>query len=68
MKNKKFWHRGDTRHKTRKDNVSHFIARHLPSRVLMWACITAIARFTEKNPKSIVPKIKAMDVVGFFEL
>jgi hypothetical protein len=46
-----------------KDLACHFIARHLPRRIIMWANIHAISGYSCENRSAVVPEIRAMDVV-----
>jgi hypothetical protein len=48
------------------DTLAHFVARHLPRRVIYWATIHATARVSAAQPNAVVPELTAMDVVKHF--
>lgn len=46
-----------------KNLVGNFFARRMPKRLLMWACLNALADYSYENSKEAACDIKAMDVI-----
>ena len=44
-----------------RDNLNHFVARHMPNKFLMWCCIVASVRVTEDHED--IPSQTLMGVV-----
>lgn len=47
-----------------KDKIAHWVARHLPKRIVMWAFIVVTSHATTgEYDKTIVPNLSAMEAL-----